>query len=827
MSRRHCFLKNGQKLHLAVAVAALLIVPSMFVLAEAEAQGASMTTLRIGMVEPIDSLNPFMGVTDNAYIFYGLVYDFLVAVDEDMKPQPNLALEWWIVPDAEPYGSVWQYNLTENAFWHDGEPFDADDVVWTYEFQIGANWKLMWAYQPYTILVDSVEKVDKYTVRLHFADRTTGIPTPCAFGDSMMVPILPEHLWRDMDPAAASATYTNPKPVGTGPFMCTDSTASEWQRGDRLILYKNPDYHGTADYGQEVKFDRLILEFYLEPAAMVTDIQRGAIDLTAFDAPSYSSLVDWLSRHESAPIGTYHGLKCTSYSVEIGICMEENPGFNPLRRDFAVRQALAYATDKEFIRDHIYMGYSEIGSALLSPIYDDWYWAPDISEEYSYNIAKANEVLDLAGYVWNDDHTVRESSAGNPLDPAGGTPLSFGLLVEEEMFEDKAVAMFLQDEWAEIGVQITPEFVDTALWSTRAYGAAYEILLTYWSGDPDPNYLLYIQSSDALGGWSENWYSSPYYDENYTNSLLNVDPSVRLQYVINCQKLTYNDAAFIVYGYPYGCYAWREDHFTGWGDWSLHPGRQESNFWSACPLFFDLVPVSQNEPPIVILDNVAGPAGQSLAVTAFAWDPEGAEMEYILEFGDGSNSTGIVPEDGEMSFAHTFSISGTYAMNLTVSDGEQGSSMNSDAIIIASGGNAPPSNIRVHPDPMKATPGTQVMFTVSGKDLENDPVSLRLNFSDGTADWTMTFEETSAGFEVSVAHTFAVAGDYDIILSASDGNNETVQVILYSVVEEDAGGLSMTLMLGIVVVVVVVAAVALLVLRRRRGPKEEEEVRLP
>jgi hypothetical protein len=128
---------------------------------------------------------------------------------------------------------------------------------------------------------------------------------------------------------------------------------------------------------------------------------------------------------------------------------------------------------------------------------------------------------------------------------------------------------------------------------------------------------------------------------------------------------------------------------------------------------------------------------------------------------------------------------------------------------------------------MKATPGTQVMFTVSGKDLENDPVSLRLNFSDGTADWTMTFEETSAGFEVSVAHTFAVAGDYDIILSASDGNNETVQVILYSVVEEDAGGLSMTLMLGIVVVVVVVAAVALLVLRRRRGPKEEEEVRLP
>jgi PKD repeat protein len=229
----------------------------------------------------------------------------------------------------------------------------------------------------------------------------------------------------------------------------------------------------------------------------------------------------------------------------------------------------------------------------------------------------------------------------------------------------------------------------------------------------------------------------------------------------------------------------------------------------------------------VILDNVAGPAGQSLAVTAFAWDPEGEEMDYILEFGDGSNSTGIVPEDGEMSIAHAFSIPGNYTMNLTVSDGEQGSSMSSDATIIASGGNAPPSNIRIRPDPMKATPGTQVMFTISGKDLENDPVSLRLNFSDGTADWTMTFEETSAGFEVSVAHIFAIAGGYDLFLSASDGNNETVQVVLYSVVEEEAGGLSMALVLGIVIVVLVVAAVAILVLRRRRGQREEEEVRLP
>jgi peptide/nickel transport system substrate-binding protein len=91
------------------------------------------------MIEAIDSLNPFIGVNDNAYIFYGLVYDYLTSVDQDMNIKPNLALSWNIVPTSdpamiqsgEPYGSVWQYNLTHDATWHDGEPFDADDVVFT------------------------------------------------------------------------------------------------------------------------------------------------------------------------------------------------------------------------------------------------------------------------------------------------------------------------------------------------------------------------------------------------------------------------------------------------------------------------------------------------------------------------------------------------------------------------------------------------------------------------------------------------------------------------------------------------------------------------
>jgi len=138
-------------------------------------------------------------------------------------------------------------------------------------------------------------------------------------------------------------------------------------------------------------------------------------------------------------------------------------------------------------------------------------------------------------------------------------------------------------------------FVNTAVWNTRVYGGAYDLAMTYWSGDPDPNYLLFVQSTEALNGWSENWYSSAEYDAKYIASSLEIDPGLRVEYMKECQRIMYNDSAFIVTVYPYGCYAWRTDSYSGWGDWANHPGRSMTHFWGANPLFFDLEPGTQKE----------------------------------------------------------------------------------------------------------------------------------------------------------------------------------------------------------------------------------------
>ena len=575
---------------LAFLFAGALMVSSVAIGDLRRGSAADATTLRIGMIEPIDSLNPFIGVTDNAYIFWGLIYDYLTAVDQDLNPKPNLAKSWYPVPDAIPFGSVWQYNLTHEAKWHDGEPFDADDVVFTIDMQIGLNFETVWSYQPYTALIQSIEKIDEYTVRIHFQN-LEGDPSPCPFANALMIPIIPEHIWGSMSVSDRVFSYENFWPKGTGPFMCTEDTQDEFEAGDPLILLRNPDYHGATEYGETVDFDRLILTFYFEPSAMYTDIQRGAIDLAAFNSANYELLDDWLEDNPDAPIDTYAGLQCTGFSTEISICMKANSG-NNLRLDPAVRQAMAYATDKAFINNNIYRGYAEMGSTIFSPVYGDYYWTPGPDQVYAHDLEKANQTLDAAGYYWGTDGF--RHSPGNEYDPTVDKRLSFEVVIEEELIEDRDTFTILREDYGKVGIELKPRYVSIGQWSTLVYDYLFDLTLTYWSGDPDPSYLLYTQTSYCIDDWSENAYDSPYYDQNYSMYVNATTEEERLEYIHNCQELMYQDCAFIVYSYPYGCWAWRTDSFSGWGDWENHPGRQLANFWTSNPLYYDLVPLDHD-----------------------------------------------------------------------------------------------------------------------------------------------------------------------------------------------------------------------------------------
>jgi peptide/nickel transport system substrate-binding protein len=560
-------------------------------------------TLRVGFLQKVDSLNPNVGLVDAAYIFYGLVYDTLQCVDEDLGIVGNIATSAEVNPDYIPYGSVWDLEITENARWHDGEPCTVDDVVFTINLNAN-NYAQMWAFQPYAYFMDYAEKVpgQPNTVRVHFYDRSTGDPMPAAYAEIVCIYALPEHMLRDYTASDIGFDWegvfenSDPPIVGTGPFMATDNIYQEWLQGDKLTFVRNPNYHWTVDKtgSPVVQFEKFEMHFFDDATAMAIALENGELDIAQFPPHEYLTIKNKVQSGALQDIVAYDGPKCTQYWTEIAVNMN-NAGPNPSRLDDVIRQAMAMATDKTYIVDNYYLGLADEGTTLIPPVNQEWHYEPTNDELYHYDLAAANALLESNGYRYTaESTTVRVCTADSYAVQEGlvseGTPLVYDMAIRQEFPEEKDIAMYLESEWAKVGIDVNYRIMTEAALGAYVYGYAYDTMIWYWSADVDPNYQLFCQSKYAWNGWNDNLYSTPEYEENYTISVTSFDPAERKEAVYNCQKVNYEDAYYLILAYVYQTYGYRTDTFKGWGDWDAHPGRSMDNFWSGNPLWFDLVP---------------------------------------------------------------------------------------------------------------------------------------------------------------------------------------------------------------------------------------------
>ncbi len=591
----------------SVTVLSIPIAGFMGFVGSAEAR---QTVLRVGFMQKIDSLNPYIGVNDASYIFYGLVFDAMNVIDNQMNPTADLATGIWAVPtsdpamvaSAEPYGSVWQYNLTDKAVWHDGEPFTADDVV--FNFNLNAHhFASMWAYQPYSYYMKDAVKIDEQTVRVHFYDRATGTPMPAAYAYLMSIPMLPKHKLENMDPFAIGFNWTGVYSgeefpiVGTGPFTGTKNIRQEWVAGDQITLVKNKDYHWkyTKAGAPEIKFDKLVMYFYDETTAMTYALENKELDIAAFPPQAYNNIKSDVASGALKNVTTFDGRKITQYWTEIGINMNL-AGPNPSRLDRNIRMAMAMATNKSYIVSQYYLGLADEGTTMIPPVNSYWHYEPNATEKIPFDLEAARNLLNDSYYRDTNGDGYRECMAqsyavSENLAPEGKT-LVYKMVVRREYPEEKDIAMYLQDTWKLIGIRLDYETVDEAQLNTIAYGYAYDTFIWYWSADIDPNYQLYVQTKNAWGGWNDNKYTNATYEQNYLASVMELNKTQRKVYVDNCQRTDYLDAYYIILAYPYQTYAWRDDTFSGWGDWAADPGRSMDNFWMGNPLFFDLIPLN-------------------------------------------------------------------------------------------------------------------------------------------------------------------------------------------------------------------------------------------
>lgn len=511
-------------------VCALLLALLMTALLLPSAMAAdTVHTLRVATVDTPDTKNPMTTLgMGSKQIYSRQVYEVLIDLDQDLNFMPVLAKEWSVSED----NLIWTFNLRDDVYWHDGEKFTADDVVYTYEammkFQLGVYYATIDG-------ITAVTKVDDYTV-------TFTTEKPMVNMISAMLFIVPEHIFAKYDTPEAMSGYANDEMIGTGPFKLEKNVDGEYVK-----YVRNDSY-----WGEIPKIDELIYVFFANTDTMVQAFESGEIDFMDVD----SSQLAHVEKLSYAGIHTYNQLGFTQ------ICLnsweDERSNGNPLMLDPQIRTALDWAIDRTKIIEYAKGGLATNCVTVIPDSAGKWHWQPDADTLRSYNPEKAKEVLEAAGYTDRDGDGIREDAEGNKL-----------LFRFTCMEKHRNIGLILQSNWEAVGIQTDIAFVDSARQSQLVYSEDFntDIMIWGWGVRYDPSFILYHLTSAAIEKSSDCYYGNPEYDALYAKQNEELDEEKRLEMVYEMQQIIYRDAPYIPLFMEYYVEAYRADRFEGFIEW--------------------------------------------------------------------------------------------------------------------------------------------------------------------------------------------------------------------------------------------------------------------
>ena len=215
----------------------LLVKRSTPAASSPSASPSDKVTYRVGVLEYVDSLNPFVGFSGVDYSVYHLNYDFLVGFEpQKIQPRPEYAESWTSSAD----GKTWTFKIRAGMTWQDGEPATARDAAFTFNYILDND---LSAFTGYLTFVKKVTATDDTTLVIELSKPKSDIL-------QMKVPILPEHIWSKVSAKDAEGAFANGPPcIGTGPFKVV-----EWKPNDYTRLAANPD-RGVFRRAGETPFD--------------------------------------------------------------------------------------------------------------------------------------------------------------------------------------------------------------------------------------------------------------------------------------------------------------------------------------------------------------------------------------------------------------------------------------------------------------------------------------------------------------------------------------------------------------------------------------------
>ncbi|MFH0809456.1 MAG: peptide-binding protein [Pseudomonadota bacterium] len=447
----------------------LLSIPALLALAmgltiffvSVQAQ-PGLNQLVISSIGDASYLNPVLAQDSSSSEVNGFVFNGLLKYDRDLKKLVGDLAESWRIVQGKKHPEI-TFHLRHGVRWHDGAPFSADDVKFTYERIMDP--KTNTVRRSDFELVDRVDVLDPHTVRVRYKE-------PFAPGlETWSIGIIPKHLLEGKDINTAAF---NSHPIGTGPFRL-----ARWMSDERIDLEANDDY-----WEGRPRLDRIVIRIIPETSLSEIELLTGGLDLYGLEPHQFARL----SGEGNLQIFTQPSL---GYSY-IGWNLA-----NPLFRDVRVRQALALAINRDEIVHHVLYG---LGKAATGPFpYHMWYANPKV---YSlpYDPAKAAALLRQAGWEKGPDGILTKD----------GRRFSFALITNSGNDLRRDVGVLVQRQLAQLGIDVRLELYEWAVFLKNFITPRhFDATILGWSLGVDPDCYSIFHSSQIKDGFNVTAYANP------------------------------------------------------------------------------------------------------------------------------------------------------------------------------------------------------------------------------------------------------------------------------------------------------------------------------
>ncbi|MFH1838355.1 MAG: ABC transporter substrate-binding protein [Candidatus Kuenenbacteria bacterium] len=399
-----------------------------------------------GLVGANQYINPILApINDVDSDICQLVFSGLLKYNKEQEVIPDLAEKYEISKDQKKY----TFFLRKDVLWHDKKKFSADDVIFTIQSIQDSKYKspLLKNFEGVKI-----EKKDDYTVQ--FTLEKPFIP----FLSSLVVGIIPSHLWNNIPSNQVNLAIYNLKPIGTGPFQFLSLIKDQRGLIQSYVLKRNSFYYGKKSF-----LNKIVFKFYPDFNKAISDLKIKKIDGLNYLPKDF--LFKELNKTISQKDFIFHALYLPQY-----MAVFLNQQKNPLLKEKNVREALILALDKQKIIDE---ALEQGGEIVDAPILKGQIGYNPKIKKYNYDPEKAKQLLDKAGWKLKKENQQKNKKINSKIEvkkTIEDIEKSFFYKKNKELKivlttidqpENIKVTQMIQKFWQNIGIKVDLKIIDS------------------------------------------------------------------------------------------------------------------------------------------------------------------------------------------------------------------------------------------------------------------------------------------------------------------------------------------------------------------------------